>query len=547
MRISKRIRELLIGVLLVLLCVSIGYAAIPETINYQGYLTNSDGVPIDGPVAMVFSLYDVSTGGTALWSESQNVSVTNGIYSVILGTGTPIFGSLGTLAFDKQYYLGIRVGSDPADMTPRQPLTSVAYAFTADTARNVADNVITSAMIQDGSISSADVNFNYAGSTFKGGAAADVACAGCVSLTDVDTTAIQRRVTGTCASGNSIREIKQDGTVTCEADDVGSGVPSGFMILGETASPPAGYTYTGKTIDVSWATRASMPTARSNLVAAVVSNKIYLIGGYNGSISLATNEEYDPVTDSWATKANMPTARYTHSAAVLNNKIYVIGGTNVSPWPGSPLATNEEYDPATNSWATKANMPTARTVAAAAAVNSKIYVIGGASGSGTPININQEYDPASNTWATKTSMITARYAPGAAVVNNKVYVIGGFSSTFVATNEEYDPATNTWATKASMFTSRSDPGAAVLNNRVYVIGGWINLPSTSTLFSTNEEYDPVTNTWTVRASMPTARFALAAATVNNKIYAIGGTNSLRLFFSTNEEYYPGQLYIHKKN
>ena len=114
----KWIGELLIGVLLVVLCVSAGYAAIPETINYQGYLTDSDGVPLDGPVAMVFSLYDVSTGGTALWSESQNVSVNNGIYSVILGTGTPILGSLGALGFDKPYYLGIRVGSD-SEMIPR--------------------------------------------------------------------------------------------------------------------------------------------------------------------------------------------------------------------------------------------------------------------------------------------------------------------------------------------------------------------------------------------------------------------------------------------
>ena len=165
MKEKKAIRLLSLIFTMMLLSVSIMQddlmAAIPEEINYQGYLTDFDGVPIEGTVTMVFSLYDVSTGGAAVWSESQMVSVSGGIYSVTLGVGTPILGDLGTLAFDKQYYLGIRAGTD-AEMTPRQTLTSVAYAFTADTALNVANNVITSTMIQDGTVSSTDVNFNYA-------------------------------------------------------------------------------------------------------------------------------------------------------------------------------------------------------------------------------------------------------------------------------------------------------------------------------------------------------------------------------------------------
>jgi len=51
-------------------------------------------------------------------------------------------------------------------------------------------------------------------------------------------------------------------------------------------------------------------------------------------------EEYDPVTDTWTRKADMPTARLSHSASVVNEKIYVIGGWNL----GVVFSTVEEYD-----------------------------------------------------------------------------------------------------------------------------------------------------------------------------------------------------------
>ena len=61
------------------------YAAFPAIITYQGYLTNPSGTPVKSPVAMTFSLYDTSTGGSPLWSEHQaDVALTNGIYSVLM-------------------------------------------------------------------------------------------------------------------------------------------------------------------------------------------------------------------------------------------------------------------------------------------------------------------------------------------------------------------------------------------------------------------------------------------------------------------------------
>ncbi len=100
-------------------------AAPPQTLSYQGVMTNSGGTPITGTQTVVFSLYSVASGGAASWTETKTVSVANGLFSVTLGDTTPI-----TVPFSSPLYLGVKVGAD-AEMVPRQPLAASAYAFEA--------------------------------------------------------------------------------------------------------------------------------------------------------------------------------------------------------------------------------------------------------------------------------------------------------------------------------------------------------------------------------------------------------------------------------
>jgi hypothetical protein len=105
--------------------VSASRAGVPETISYQGVLTDVGGAPVpDGPYDLSFNLYDAATDGTLLWSETQNaVSVTSGGFSVLLGSVVAL-----TLSFDAPYYLGISVGADP-ELQPRIPLASSPYGL----------------------------------------------------------------------------------------------------------------------------------------------------------------------------------------------------------------------------------------------------------------------------------------------------------------------------------------------------------------------------------------------------------------------------------
>jgi hypothetical protein len=94
-----------------------------KQISFQGKLLRS-GSPAGGTYNLTFRIYDVASGGVALWSESQNVSVNDGVYNVYLGSITPI-----RLDFSKQYWLEVQVGTET--LSPRYKLTVGPYSFRA--------------------------------------------------------------------------------------------------------------------------------------------------------------------------------------------------------------------------------------------------------------------------------------------------------------------------------------------------------------------------------------------------------------------------------
>lgn len=113
---------------------STAQASVPGTLTQQGRLLDSSGMPITNSVAITFTLYDAGTGGTNLWTETITVTPDDGYFSVQLGAMT----AFGAGVFDgSTRYLGVTVGSDP-EMTPRETVSSVPYAFHAGSADTAA-------------------------------------------------------------------------------------------------------------------------------------------------------------------------------------------------------------------------------------------------------------------------------------------------------------------------------------------------------------------------------------------------------------------------
>jgi len=108
-------------------------SSVPTMISYQGQLLDSGGNPVpDGTYSMTFKLYDVPSGGTAFWEETHpNVQVTDGLFNVLLGVYIPFEPD----DFTGTTYLGVTVESDP-EMTPKQQIVSVGYAFRAEKAKS---------------------------------------------------------------------------------------------------------------------------------------------------------------------------------------------------------------------------------------------------------------------------------------------------------------------------------------------------------------------------------------------------------------------------
>jgi N-acetylneuraminic acid mutarotase len=257
----------------------------------------------------------------------------------------------------------------------------------------------------------------------------------------------------------------------------------------------------------SWTFRANT-LDRFDAAAALASNgRIYVMGGCcSASLEIAAVEEYDPTTNTWAAQANMPTARLSLAVAASNNRVYAIGGRDQS---GNFFATVEEYNPETNTWATRASMPNPRYgLAAVTGSNGQIYAIGGctlwSSGcSGGYSNAMTRYDPATNTWTTLANIPTARYLLKAVLGSNgKIYAIGGQGEAgMLTTVEEYDIATNTWRVQTSLAVGRRGIGAAsALNGKLYVAGGADFAFNTTNLLDVGTLSDGATATPTATAT-----------------------------------------------
>jgi len=274
-----------------------------------------------------------------------------------------------------------------------------------------------------------------------------------------------------------------------------------------------------------WSPLGEMPEGRAFCSGAVVGAKVYVVGGKEDGVDGVTNKVfmYDPSVDTWTLiNSRMLSERWGHGVAVLNDKIYVVGGNNMddeSQYYTEVLDLTDGPHPKPNQgpspkWDYVAKLKVSRHAAGVAALNGKIFAVGGnecPSGVNRPTDVTsvEIYDPEQNVWTSPgIYMSESKNGVGLGVLDGVLYCVGG--SGMGNTVERFNEDTNTWSQVAEMNHRRLYPGVLTHAGRLYVVGGF---DRSYTPLSSVEMYDPSTNTWTLVADMSVGRAGPAVALI----------------------------------
>jgi N-acetylneuraminic acid mutarotase len=273
---------------------------------------------------------------------------------------------------------------------------------------------------------------------------------------------------------------------------------------------------------------ADAPIAAEQMGFEELGGLLYYVAGRSAATHSNKVYAYNPADNTWATKADLPVGMQSPIVRAVGGKLYCIGGHD-STGQGTWFKSVYEYDPNANTWTQKTDMPTAREDMGSAVIGTKIYVFGGLA-----LNYNQTkaleiYDTSNDTWDTTKAALPdfKNFGDFGAAYNGKVYAIGSSNSFAdypviypVQTVYEYDPNANAWATKAYLPNPMSYKEAEILNGKIYCVGG--------ATFHTNTQqkivyaYDVATNTWSQQADAPYIGSGTGLTVLNNKLYLVGG-------------------------
>jgi N-acetylneuraminic acid mutarotase len=304
----------------------------------------------------------------------------------------------------------------------------------------------------------------------------------------------------------------------------------------------------------SWLVRANMPANRSGPATAVLRNAagqdvVYTIGGLNPNrVPVRTVTAYNVATNSWTFRHQLPLPlAATNGAGVLNGKIYVTGG--YGDYSGNyPGRTVYMYDPASNTWTRNQDMPTIDLGygdreypgggGVTGVISGKLYVVSGAFRANEPWGYQEayhslffRYNPATDRWTRLPAPFagTATISPYVGgVIGGKLYVMAGSPYTHDAYFEAYDPATNQWVPRTPLGVSRPGAAAAVQDAKLFLFGGtrYDAARDAMETLDITIAYDPVTDAWTRRASMPSPRSGMEAVKVfvagKPRVEVVGG-------------------------
>ncbi len=279
-----------------------------------------------------------------------------------------------------------------------------------------------------------------------------------------------------------------------------------------------------------WRDVKAMTHKRRFNEAICVNDALYVLGGgedfYNGidiiPRALTVAEKFTFADSTWVAIDSMPTPRFTAAVAAVQKKIYVIGGRNLE----TTHNTIDVYNTETGNWEAPITMPSIRYGHVARVRQDTIFLFGGYKKDNNGLVITADIDafvPATNTWELKRKMQTPRAYHQVVQMENQFYILGGIENLEgLRSVEIYDPTTNHISRGDPLRQARMHFGAVVLNNEIYVVGGMVSLLS-SEMLSSMDAFDKEKG-WHERKPLSKARHSFGICGYKGILYVTGGAD-----------------------
>jgi Kelch motif len=218
------------------------------------------------------------------------------------------------------------------------------------------------------------------------------------------------------------------------------------------------------------------PTRVDHPLVAADRRNVYLVGGYVDGVATGKAWRYSLATRRWSELPSMPTARGALGGAVIGGRLYAVGGSppSYSDAPVQPYRTLEILDLRTGRWRTGPPMRFPRHHAGVAALDGRLYVVGGRGFTRYALPYAERFDPETGRWQTLAPLPQGAGGLAAVALGGELVAIGGGDDPegwVTGATWAYDPETEGWRRLPNLVHARHGHGAASVGARAFVFGG----------------------------------------------------------------------------
>ncbi len=426
-----------------------------ETLATSG-VTGSPSLTTTASTASNAGSYPIVAGPGTLASGNYSFSFINGV--LVINKATPVFSNLTSPSISQGTATAVLGGTilfAPAGSPPVFPAGNVTITMnSASQAAAIGAGGGFSSAFATGALATGVYNVSY---NYGGDSNFNAAATGTATL----------RIFGFEATG-SMNAARSYHTATLLPGGkvlvAGGTTSNGQALASAEVYDPAARTFTP--------TVNNMPNRASGHTATLLPNgKVLLLGGGNANAQL-----YDPASNSFSS-AGGSGQRTFHTAVLLGNGLVLIAGGSDNA--GKTTNSAQIYNPQTGAYSATGSMVVSRDWHSATLLpDGRVLIAGGRTSAGnsyTYAAAAEIYNPATGVFSATGSMDVARFGHAAALVDGKVLIAGGANTNTAAALSSarlYDPATGTWSAAGAMNTARRNFTATALNATVLAIGGF---------------------------------------------------------------------------